>query len=850
MVCGATIKILSPGATGMKSNIDVDLLKPTDSRYAENVDITSEPGVNRRRKGQKRLGDNSQTVYGAYGYSNLEKSYKQIIGISAESVSVNVGIDTTASPDTSLYYAIPASVMRNIWVTDDNSSGLQDSSLDISFVGVGDYYDFTNMLGNVIVTGYKSIPFVYVPDRGSPDSADFHTVDTLYFRPHVISLGLEAPGQLRVGVLNESGNPDGDYRYSYKYQSIAGSFIYWSALPSRVVSPNSQRVYLTLFEGEGNTAYTGDTIIIEILRQKVGYPWYQIGNMVFLSDSNIFYIDSLADNTGTLVPPPFVDGNNNLRFDKLGNNAVMPGGLMVGKFTTGAQNYETGIYDTSLVDSGPAKEPDRTASDSTSWLAYSYYDPITGLESPLGPIVVATGINKLGYRDTTFGDSGFYLGYSKGYTKEFERPSWIRVYRTTKDDSTIFYGLFQVRANYCYPDDTTHYQYTVFPGHVADSQLTTGMFMWLFDSLQKYYYNDIIIAEDGASLVRPPFVTQLEIPLTDLEYANGRLWGIGDPLYTSRLYYSNYDSMGEWSPLDYLSLNEGDGDELVALEKLPYGDNEILYAIKHNSIYSVRGYDIDWDVTLVFETGKMGTINRNTIIKADDEILFLSPNMKIYSLTRGEPKEISQPIENWIDSIFGDYAEANTNVYTFRLSDKVCWIDTADSKVLAYNLISRTWSIETYTFQPVGWFRHDTSETKYGLGDYDYWLYEYDAVNFIIENTTQYDVVGASVLPNFKVELPTTFDAENLWSIDEVNMTAFIEGSATVTIRVIGDSEDTLATVTLTGDARVNKSYSFGFGANVSRRPILQITIGNTAAGFKLYDLNVKTRIIGRATVQ
>jgi len=82
-------------------------------------------------------------------------------------------------------------------------------------------------------------------------------------------------------------------------------------------------------------------------------------------------------------------------------------------------------------------------------------------------------------------------------------------------------------------------------------------------------------------------VSALTIPLSQMIYFGSRAWGVGDPLFPQRLYYSEINKPYSWLATDYLALAEEENDEIVGIATI---DNQtVLYAFKHGSIYSVTG---------------------------------------------------------------------------------------------------------------------------------------------------------------------------------------------------------------------------------------------------------------------
>lgn len=884
VVCGAYIpfSIQSPGITGMNSSVDVDAMKPTDARYLQNVIIGEHLGRIEKRKGHHNQGDNSVGVYNIVGYYNEIDNITQLIGIVQPSgnLVVSMGVDTVADPDTKLLDTFLTTEINMISVSDKGGSGLQDSNITIGVLYPTYNSDIELVDNRIIIANNSDIPYVYTPYRDTM-AGNLHNPDSVYYNPNVVSLGLEAPGQLRVGQINRTDSKFGDYRYAYAFV-LTTDTIADPSLESRIISVDSNAVYLTLFDCRQDLSYsdtleTGGDLTenthtkAAILRQKVGYPWYIIDTIYYHREQYVYYVDTMVDGTGKLYDGSWIQrwrgagtkGEIVRTYDMLGN--PVPGGLY----------HVPAIYDSlrDLTDSIDVPEWNSEANftkvqtifSNNHFLSFSFYDDINNAESPLGPYKYSSTIHPV---DDVAGVSTDSLvrGFTHSYFKPFERPEWIRVYRSESLDSlwliqesdVVMYCVAQVRVGFGNPEDTTAddtsppYAYTVFPGQGADSQLTTGLIKFVTDTTFMYNRDDIVTSITGDALTRPPFTFALEIPYNDIEYANGRLWGVGDPLYSERLYYSSYDDIFNWSPIDYLALNESGGDRLVALAKLPYGDQEILYAFKHREIYAIQGYDAEYDLSYALVASDKGVISKRSIVQLNNEIIFMSPNMKVYSATTNNPLiEISQPIEDYIDTIFTDYGTATNNLFAYRVNDDVHFMDTSKTRHLLYNTINKIWSISDYksNINPVGSFIYDSTDGQiYGYGEDWWWYYTINQSDdrFLVEGADYRDsntVAGNGQDVVFKYQTPFIGDGEYLYSIERVKFTGTWTGN--ISLKIINHLDDTLVTSTIAYDATNLGIYEVGFAENIGSYLSIYFYEGNNSDAW-IGNVKIEAKKVGR----
>jgi hypothetical protein len=353
-VAFAVEPIKSPGLTGMNSNTDE--IRPTDSRWILNADITTNLGLVQRRKGILTVGDNDSIfqsydgkVIAIHGFVSSDDKRKQLFGATAF-IDLNVlktGISTTYDPnDTALV---------RFMVSDQFGSGLGDLGIDIGGVLMSGDVGIIQANENLFVFDGRAVPAIYT-DEQSYQGPYLQLPDTTVYEPRIVSMGLEAPGQPRVAVMDELSDLYGYYRYSYRHAQTEA--IDGPAIPSPWIFSDSQKIAVSMFELAAPASGTMRTDTIHILRQRVGGTWKRSGTatVIMTDTTTVWFID---DDTDTWVTTGFNPVLDSLRPGKL-NILASQGGDTVSEIHIA--------------------EP-----ESTYWVAYSYYDQILDMESPLGP---------------------------------------------------------------------------------------------------------------------------------------------------------------------------------------------------------------------------------------------------------------------------------------------------------------------------------------------------------------------------------------------------------------------------------------------------------------------------------
>ena len=199
-VDAATFKVRwdSPGSGGMVSDVDPSLLEPHQSPLLKNMNIRTHGFLLPRNNLAQLTNFNVFKLYGAYGYYNNLNGTNNIVGVK-DSVYAWYSYE---APDTTVI-AVP-SLVGQLYVTDTSGgdsawhgvAGYTFPTID----GIHRWAQYKDLLLHV---DGKSQPFVFTTTQGFRvhDSIP----DTTGYGPRVISLGLEAPGQLRVGVASGGG---------------------------------------------------------------------------------------------------------------------------------------------------------------------------------------------------------------------------------------------------------------------------------------------------------------------------------------------------------------------------------------------------------------------------------------------------------------------------------------------------------------------------------------------------------------------------------------------------------------------------------------------------------------------
>ena len=908
------MQIPRPGIQGMVSNVAPGDLTPEQLFYSLNMDGYSTPGILKRRVGLQYYGTSNAGFWGVAGYYDPYRQHKVIVGVD-DSTYAYTTLDTAASPD--LYEAQSANVGQ--FFVSDTFSTLADNGVGGLVVPSRDaFHDWTPYNDMLIHCDGKAVPSVFTTINTGfyQDSLP----DTVTYEPRVISLGLEAPGQLRVSVLDGDGELDGAYRYAYAFVKPEADSLSHMSLPSAPVYPNGESVALTGFENYLFPSDTADPYWKLILRQKQDgrNEWKVIDTLKSL------FIDSVCKTVSVLIqtlryngsiPLGAVDKNYELTISVESDTGGVGGEetitSVVNYNTTGRSTvvyniariladsinaidtagiadtvraYDQGAYitvivapkltftitesgglgsDTMLVetvqegiatpapgtiiyvdnihDTIAADAPkfdltwidtsihapgqllygaftaagatDATVADSGGYayidsvynVAYSFYDPATGMESPLGPALHTTLSDSTDAAEDSIGFRQLSTGWP-----DAARPGWIRLYQGIVQsiligggDTTHWHLLYEMRTR-----DSAR---TIIWGNWTDAQVSTGLDTSLILTNVVYDYQ-VVSNISGDPIVLPPYNYDNQIVFSDIETWADRFWGIGDPQFPSRLYYSEIAKIWSWNPLASFPLDEGVNDELVALEVV----GGQLVAFKHNSIWSFSGGDAEYNFQFDPLTRSTGAVSRETVIKHGDVVYFLSPELRVYVLSGGGLKEISQPIEDWIDSTFkasrlgavtvADYLAAMNYAQMFILGDAVKLLNDSSGYMMSYHVPTGTWWREIYkshtaTYIPLGSFRYDSTENLAGLGSNDK-LFNHSSGAFREEYPHKLLTDKAGTFA-WEAEMSAGGDGINLYTVDQIVLNLYSRHYNYLRYNIYDETGDSLCTdnLALTSDS-------------------------------------------------
>lgn len=910
--CGTltTYRFVAPGLGGMVSNYDDEMLQSTDALYLLNGYVTETPGVLGRRTAIKDYGVNVTSLYGVTGYYNPWTGGKSIFGVTDNAVD---GLGQFVVSDT-----------FGTEVGYDTLSGTIFPHADA-------YHDFTPYEDVVVCADGYNVPCIFSTSQGFLYTQS--KPDTFGYDPHLVSMGLEAPGQPRVGVVHagDTGNLGGRYIYAFAYipDSVLG-------IESRPVTVKNEHIYITNFPMD---------IGVYLLR-KTGQEdnlWYEIYSDTVDTDG-FYFIDSVTDTALVVRVVWWKDASDDSLFDTLPSSdlgfyytdgydrvcyqccnepaswdsigyrrklwdfdlkwccgtdlsmcnhdlgcgsrsfwsldsvttdidsfAIDTSGLVFVPQSTGRAPGQfvyvsgTGKIDTvGYVDSLAMSPP-----ESLYWIAYSYYDQVTGIESPLGPIL-ACSLTEID-TDTVFSRMFAFDNFDLTLN-----PSNVRTYQTvTKttlpgaSDTMVWYGVLEMRA----------FDGTVVLGNWNDDSVAVGLDTGYINT--NLYYTHQMLRNDVGTGVRvlPPYKYDCRIPFSDIEYMAGQLWGIGDPDYPNRIYFSEYDWPGmnifSWYPLDFVQIREIGNDELIKIERAEGFGADALYVFANNSIWLLN---TSGDYQAI--STRVGAASQETVVKHGEDVYFLSPDLRFHVLTGGQIQEISQPIENYVESVFVDW-----NVYGYRgfyawahtFGDYVRWFNDTTGMGLSFNTISQVWTLERYgsgAYVPRVSFSYDTmhsggasviftSDVELLCMDSTVSLRKADPTGF-------YDAAGSGKTNcleraiQFAYWTPRLGDGTRYQQIQEFDITLDCSHSGAFHYIIYDEDNDSLCgdSIYLSGvpvHLRIHPPY------NNCLRPSLKIYTNDTDSlttgggdprwlqyyhNFKIHDLTVKVRDMGVGSVQ
>ena len=232
------VRIPRPGIGGMVSNVAPGDLTVGQLFYSLNVDPGRRPGELRPRLPLRDYGTASRRIYGVSGYFNPKTGHKLVIGV-GDSVYYQY-FDTNG-----VTISMPCHVGQ-FFVSDTFTTDVTNGVGSYVFPAADAYHDWTAHRDMLVHCDGESLPLIFTTSDASMRVVS--AGDSTTFNPRVISMGLEAPGQLRVGMTDLAGSRLGSYRYSYAWVDTVTDTTSPMAIPSAVLYPDNHYPYLTQFE--------------------------------------------------------------------------------------------------------------------------------------------------------------------------------------------------------------------------------------------------------------------------------------------------------------------------------------------------------------------------------------------------------------------------------------------------------------------------------------------------------------------------------------------------------------------------------------------------------------------------
>jgi len=896
---GLPDKIVAPGATGMNSDVDPSDLRVTDAQYLLNADVTTNPGMFRTRKGHVTYGSPfGSAISSAHGlYDELTK-WKCVIGVVPSGSITEVGylpydtssviIDSIITQTDTLVGQIAHSSVYGTEVED---------TIDYFWTGFTKRHDFSPCGGlGVTIASPSGAPAIVTLSHADPvTDTTIDTIlvpgdtlvdtiyseiypgvfDTLYdttivipheeyfyyydilsdsllFDPRVIPLSPEAPGQLRcfaidsmdVGGLTGTFRYAGDWAYSQEADTTSGNTV---GLKSVVVQINSGVAVLTNFPRLPRTDTGGyypsnDTTGFLLYRECVscGGGLRLIDTIWYESDysSPIIYVDTglpgLETYTGNT---PGTYGPSKM--------------LFVGRDTSiGELQWDERYY-----------------------FAYSYIDTILNIESPLSRI------------SWVWPGHGYVLRFSLGYTGGYDA---IRLYRSIGID-TLANATPDGNPSDIVEDGSVILYATgdwPLPGYAGRLSVAFGRF---HDT--SLIAGDGVVDAGGDPIIRPPNIEGCEAAFTDLDLWQDRMWGIGDPEFPSRLYFSADGEYYNWPAFNWYDIDQDDNDIIVAIEKVSVGSDEALLILKRRKAFIAYGslpsdvefldgslwgsYSGSGDVKVAILTRSVGALSRELTIKHNGRIYAVTNDLDIIRFTGTRIDTISNGVRNTVKAtLVAEVAEADTayvptfppgptedefpavevNARAMINGDDVVFLNQATGVGMAYNTRSGTWSKVRYQFGsiPRGSFKYDTVSTVDLFGENNDLLYfdDLDTTFFLQSDTVISD--DDETTPVCLYQSPSLGDGISLWEITSVQID-YTGSGKTITVRIIDEHADTLAATSFNTSGE--SSRRVGLARHAAMWPSIGIEIKETLESGSSYPASVyritpQYRKVGKARIK
>ena len=759
-------RIVAPGVTGMNTDTDAADLRLTDARYLLNVDVTSEPGVWKRRAGHIDYGGDTAMSGAVALYDPITKAKGAAYVVPALTVGVTgyksdlsgtwTTVDSTwtlGSGDTIGQIAFTAAnqttvdAIVNWWgkygavhdfepipdgvVFSNQSAPVGLLSLIESFATTDTIFDTAIVLGETDTTTIRYLDedtkewvtdtTITVLNEDTVSILIFKAiVDTVGFLATIQSLSPESPGSVRAFALDSIGTGEltGTFEYAVAPMDADTS---WPAViyvgDTRAVTVKNGGVLLHRFPR--SPVISGIDLFHLIIRRNltVGGPWTIIDTIAFQRGDEVVYIDTITT-PDTIV---YIDTTSAIRL--VGGDS--PGQLKVVTSDT-AGNCASQLrfvgHDT-VTQITPADAWDRA----TNYLfAYSFLDTLHNIESPLGVVTHVVSA------DTIAGNLQIPSVLTYSWVGSYHA---VRLYRTESIDSitdeirknpfdeAIFYAVQDIKL------DGWAGQGRVKVGLISDTALVGG-------SVSP-------VDETGSVITRAPLITGLVSSMRDVVEWNDRLWGVGDQEFPSRLWYTADTEYENWPGLSFLDLDEFDNDICIAVEKISVGNAKALLVFKRNKTFiiygsppsdveflnnslwgsfgEVSGLDQIGDLTVSILAHNTGAISKDLVIGTGDAVYIVTNDLEVVKFTGTRFDTISHGVLEQIKHAMTSttvvpqgggrerpasatsYSASQVNSRAMLHGDKVVYINELADLGMSYNMRSGLWQAIDFNFTAIPW---------------------------------------------------------------------------------------------------------------------------------------------------
>lgn len=539
----------------------------------------------------------------------------------------------------------------------------------------------------------------------------------------VRSWPLNAPGEPTIIPLTTRGPLSGEYRYAFSYlRGLDGDSSYGTigGISSRVRITNGQML-LRDFQWVGSDIIDGspDSVGIVVYRTKANIGRLDQRDSAFLIDTlwgesaadmaTLSLLDSVADvdlangvsiwvdsllgqvaNDADSVfsyshsygAPRYIGTDSLLLYTRdagTDTDSLSVGGIFHGiptqRDTIGVQ-YIVTFMDTVLgVESAPSTPLTYKQSDSVTIHPYSI---TIGLPNPV------------------YGDSGIVRNL---YRSHLLQISYDSVWR--KLDTIDVFGGKRQTARYIWKSR-----------RAIDTIVTSPFYLVAQITLDSANYTDSIRYDSLEAAGR--LWEQLTPPLfmTQIFAHQNRMFGVSG----SRLHISKLDSASAWGALDFISLNESDGDQIT----LAFISRGVIRVLKNHSSFNVyQDANLDWNLREV--SNQWGCIAQHSYAASPLGHYYLSA-LGVVRESEGQFLERTQAVELISANLrnFTDLPINTLNTATGFYFDQKYMLSIGDTTYV-YDERAKAWSTWSMTFSDATLYGTE-SELNFLPGDSMYFI--------------------------------------------------------------------------------------------------------------------------------